>query len=106
MKGYDVFYIEPGKVDEMICGVCGSRCKVRRNVKGPVSFASAMGRMQIEHDYFWCPNSEAEWHSQALNLVEAIEDTPSKRMAEIMRLDLEDILREHGCLDNSAALED
>ena len=56
-----------------------------------------MARRDHWHDKFTCPHLEEAWHEQALELVQAIENTPSKRLAELMRLDLEDILRDNGC---------
>ena len=48
------------------------------------------------HDLFMCPNSDNEWHEQGLILVMAIEDTPSKRLADLMMQDLDELLKEHG----------
>ena len=92
---YDVFYMPPQSVNEMHCRVCGSRCFVQRNYFGPSDFSSAMGQVHQYWDRFACPNSESPWHEQALSLVVAIDETPSKRLAELMRLDLEDILKEN-----------
>lgn len=54
-----------------------------------------MAQHPDEHDYFFCPHSEEGWHKQALALVHAIEEMPSKRVARLMRMDLDDILQEH-----------
>ena len=79
----------------LYCRVCGAECEVERNVLGPTGFASAMGGTKTLHDRFHCPNIDIEWHETALRLVVAIEESPSKRVRELMQLDLEDILREH-----------
>jgi len=97
-KGYDIFHFKPDTVDEMHCKVCGTICLVERNVTGPTGFAEAMAKRSHLHDVFNCPNSGIPWHEQALELVLEIEKTPSKRLAELMRLDLEEILKPHGCL--------
>ncbi|MFC1879097.1 hypothetical protein ACFLZW_04220 [Chloroflexota bacterium] len=97
MKGYDVFFETPGEVTERICQVCGTTCLVERDEVGPTSWTSAMGKLDIVHDCFHCPNSNHPWHRQALELVQAIEKMPSKRVAALMRDDLLDLLNEHGC---------
>lgn len=95
-KGYDSFVTEPGKQEEMHCKVCGSLCDVERGVLGPTSFMEAMGRRGKMHDMFQCPYSEQPWHKQALRLVKEIEKSPSPRLIELMRQDLEDILKAYG----------
>lgn len=90
--GYDYFIFEPGKIDEMYCNVCNSKCDVSRSVMGPTSFSSALAHKHKLHDCFICPNSENNWHHNAYRLIKAIEETPSKRLAGLMQLDLEDIL--------------
>ena len=47
------------------------------------------------HDEFVCPHTDEPWHEKALQLAIAIDDTPSKRLADLMRADLQDILNEH-----------
>lgn len=97
MKGYDVFFETPGAVGERTCLVCGTVCHVERNRVGPISWAGAMGKVEKEHDYFSCPHIRQEWHEQALELVQAIEQMPSKRVAALMQQDLVELLSEHGC---------
>jgi len=94
-KGYDLFLTGPGSVEEMFCQVCHIKCEGTRNVYGPTSFGAAMAKNFRYHDVFACPNKDEEWHEQTLRIVLAIEETPSKRIMELMRLDLEDLLREH-----------
>ena len=96
MKKYDVFYTRPGSSEDMCCAVCGTRCNVRRNVYGPTCYAAAVAKLNIYSDIFTCPHSGKDWHEQALKLTLKIEKTPSKRGAEMMKLDLEDLLRENG----------
>lgn len=97
MKGYDVFYEAPGTVGERTCLVCGTVCNLEKNRVGPTSWAGAIGKIDKVHDYFFCPYLGQEWHDQALELVQAIESMPSKRVAALMQQDLVELLAEHGC---------
>lgn len=94
--GFDIFFAKPGTVSEKYCEVCGTLCAVRRDVVGPTSFASAMAQRHTLHDQFACPHGGQAWHERALRLAQAIEESPSPRVAAMMRQDLEDLLREHG----------
>ncbi|MGR3177488.1 MAG: hypothetical protein ACUZ8E_05490 [Candidatus Anammoxibacter sp.] len=94
-KGYDLFIGKSNSDEEKYCGVCGVKCEVRRNVYGPTGFVSAMAKSFTHHDLFICPNSDHEWHEQGLKLILAIEDTPSKRLADLMMQDLDELLKEH-----------
>jgi hypothetical protein len=96
-KGYDVFFERPGEISRRVCQVCCTECLVERNRVGPTSWSAAIGKFEILHDYFYCPHLPKDWHKQALALVEAIDKTPSKRVTALMRLDLIDLLSEHGC---------
>lgn len=96
MKGYDVFYETPGAVAQRTCQVCGAKCRVEHDRLGPTGWAAALGKSNALHDYFYCPNAGQAWHEQALELVQAIESTPSKRIAALMQQDLIDLLKEHG----------
>ncbi|MFQ5913345.1 MAG: hypothetical protein ACE5JS_09190 [Nitrospinota bacterium] len=95
-KGFDFFIAEAGSKGEYHCGVCNTKCEVKRNVYGPTTFAEAMAKTFRYHDLFVCPHRDEKWHEQALNLVQAIEETPSRRVAQLMAQDLEDLLRENG----------
>jgi hypothetical protein len=96
MKGYDVFFENPGEVQERSCQVCGSICEVKRDQMGPTGWIEALGKRAHLHDYFSCPHSGQKWHEQALEIVLAMEETPSKRVAALMRQDLIDLLVENG----------
>ena len=95
-KRYDRFYTEPGSSEEINCSVCGTKCNVERNIYGPSSWLCAMAKNYSYHDIFTCPHAGKEWHKQALDLILAIKETPSKRVVQLMKLDLEDLLRENG----------
>jgi hypothetical protein len=79
----------------MHCAVCGIECLVRRNVDGPTGFVMAMAKQTRLHDVFTCPHRDEKWHKQAARLYQAIQDTPSPRLAALIRLDLEDVLKAH-----------
>lgn len=94
-KGYDVFFTEPGQAAGMTCRVCGTICDVDRNALGPTGWSMGMSSAKVLHDHFKCPHSEKEWHLKALELVIEIEQSPSKRLIDLMKLDLEDLLKEN-----------
>jgi hypothetical protein len=94
-KGHDFFIAEPDSGEERHCRVCNAPCKAMRNVFGPTGFVSAMAKKFTYHDEFVCPHTDEPWHQKALQLAVAIDDTPSKRLADLMRADLLDILNEH-----------
>jgi len=94
-KGFDIFIAEPQSTDARRCRVCGTTCRVTRNVFGPTGFVTAMAGLFRVHDEWVCPHTDQPWHGRALHLVTAIEDTPSKRVATLMREDLEELLQEH-----------
>ena len=92
---YEIFYTKPNSVSEKYCNVCGKKCDVNKKVYGSSSFSTAMGKKYDFHDIFVCPNAGKKWHELALKLVLSIEETPSKRVAELMKLDLNDLLKEN-----------
>ena len=92
---YDLFIGEVNCGGERQCRVCGTKCRATRNVFGPTGFVSAMAKRFNYHDEFVCPHTDEAWHEQALRLAIGISETPSKRLAELMRADLEDLLREN-----------
>lgn len=97
---------KPDEFDEVTCKVCGKTCNVERSLHGPTSWIDAMTRSGHWHDKFTCPNYQQPWHERAHKLIMKISESPSKRMAELMRLDLEEILHEHGCSYDPAVFED
>jgi hypothetical protein len=94
-KGYDLFAESPNSVEERRCAVCGATCHVERNAYGPTGVIEAMCKSSRYHDRFKCPNSGAPWHEHALELLLAIKETPSKRVAELITRDLAELLAEH-----------
>lgn len=93
--GYDFFIGEANCEEDRQCHVCGTKCRATRNVFGPTGFIAAMAKRFTYHDEFVCPHTDEAWHEQALRLAICINETPSKRLAELMKADLEDLLREH-----------
>ena len=94
-KGYDFFIAEPHSTDAKRCRVCGVPCRVTRNVFGPTGFVTAMAGLFRVHDEWVCPLTDEPWHARARQLVIAIEDTPSKRLAMLMSEDLGELLQEN-----------
>lgn len=47
------------------------------------------------YDEFACPNLKKKWHKQVVKLVQDLRKTPSKRLAQLMQQDLEDLLHEN-----------
>ncbi|HPH98167.1 MAG TPA: hypothetical protein PKW33_18555 [Anaerolineaceae bacterium] len=94
-KDYDLFYETPGTVNEKNCPICGALCHVKRNVITASGYVAAMAHAVSPYDVFTCPNAETPWHDKAVRLVQEMEETPSKRLADLMRLDLEDLLKEN-----------
>ena len=76
-KGYDIFFTDPDTVEEMRCKVCGTLCKVERNVTGPTGWVEAMGKRGHWRDEFVCPNSGKPWHEKALELAMQIDEFPA-----------------------------
>jgi hypothetical protein len=95
---YEKFFRDPGSTKKMNCRVCGAVCGVEKDVYGPVNFAMAMAKVNDLYDVFTCPHGGKDWHEKALALVVEIERTPSKRIADLMKLDLEDMLKENGII--------
>lgn len=96
-KGYNSFTEKPDQVQELLCKVCGTICVVERSVHGPTGYIQAMSRRGSWHDAFKCPNSTKNWHYRALNILLEMEKTSSRRIAELMWLDMKEILEKHNC---------
>lgn len=91
-SGISIFFRTPGAVEQMRCAACGAVCTVRRDTETYTCMASAMAKRKSRVDEFSCPHVGADWHQQAVQLVEAIAETPSRRVAALIRQDLEDLL--------------
>jgi len=93
--GYDIFHVKPDKKEEMYCRVCGAKCEVSRGVEGAVSMVTSMAGIKVKHDRFSCPNYDKDWHYKAYKLVEELEETQSKRISELIKQDLDELLEEN-----------
>ena len=93
---YACFARPAGQIEYVRCRVCGTACDVEKN-KPPLKQWYARGSgMDERHDLFCCPYANDHWHERALKLFMAAEETPSKRIAQLIMLDLADVLDEHG----------
>ena len=86
------YFRAPGTVDSIRCEICGTVCDVQRDIESYTSMASAMAKKKSHVDFFTCPHANTDWHNLAVRLVAAIDETPSRRLAALMHLDLEDVL--------------
>jgi hypothetical protein len=92
-KGWDLFYFDPLlKTLSMECKVCGSDMDVQRNILTPTSFAGAMTVMKSKQDIFTCPNSDKDWHQQALALKLEVDKTASATISDMIDDEIEVIL--------------
>jgi hypothetical protein len=97
MKGKNSgrFTPEPGTVDTATCGICGALMTVERDQFGPTGFAEAMAHKGHAFDFFECPHLAEAWHKQIDALQQEIEDTPSRKLADMMQSEVDEILRNH-----------
>jgi hypothetical protein len=93
--GYGFFITEPNAHKLLKCNICGAKCRVKRNLPAKSGWIATMGGAGKPHDVFHCPKLKKKWHDKAIDLVMEIEETPSKRLAKLMKKDLKDLLREH-----------
>jgi hypothetical protein len=75
---------DPRARTEVVCRVCGTPCD------------SPDCQSSQNPEYFQCPHASEDWHELAWRLWVEIERTPSRRVAELMTMDLADILKENG----------
>lgn len=80
--------------DEVVhCGVCGDAMTVERNCFGPRSYSGAMGGSRSAYDEFTCPNRGVSWHWQIVALRRAMAKTPSAKITEMLREEIEEVLQ-------------
>ncbi len=65
-SGY--LFPDPDKLKSAVCGVCGSKMKVKRKVLGATSFAMAMAGRKRLHDSFMCKHYHEAWHDRIYQL--------------------------------------
>ncbi len=95
MKGYIMFFTEPGEFEVLNCWVCNKECDVERNIFGPTNWISAMAKRGKLHDEFRCPNSREEWHVKALKLLEEKRSTESDTIKSILDLEISKLVLSH-----------
>ena len=90
--GVDCFIIGPGEVRGVDCKICHTGCKVQSSIKGiRTKYISGTG-LDKTHDKFYCPNSDNTWHKKSVDLYIELQRTKSKRISELIRKDLDDLL--------------
>ena len=98
-QGYGLFATQPNDHKSLECNICGTECLVERSLPVRLGVIAAMAGLEQPRDKFYdefsCPNLKEKWHEQAVKLVKEIEKTPSKRLAQLMQQDLEDLLNEN-----------
>jgi hypothetical protein len=94
-SGYGYWFFPSQAVGQFTCTVCGTACKVSRDVDGPTSWAEAMAEKHHIHDSFVCTKADEPWHQHAVQLLKWIEACPSPSAAELGRRDLIALLGEH-----------
>ncbi|PKO05726.1 MAG: hypothetical protein CVU41_10735 [Chloroflexi bacterium HGW-Chloroflexi-3] len=71
-----------------------------------MNWTSAVVGNESLYDKFQCPHAGQTWHQEAAELQQKVEETTSKRVRELYRLDLDEILAAHDChLLESGAFE-
>lgn len=80
------------KVAALACRTCGETMNVKRNVNGPTGFAEAMSHAKHLHDAHSCPFRDEMWHKQVHKLHEEATRCSSKRLADIMEGEAQEIL--------------
>ena len=93
-RGLSLFFTSPGERQSMHCVLCGSRCKVKRNVYGPTSFVMAMGKLSKLHDVHECPHRDHPLHRRALEQRSLVNDLPVGSLQTLARSDFSQTLRE------------
>lgn len=91
-RHYDLFITEPHHSVPVFCRVCGAPCRVRRDVLGPVGFASALAGQKVRHDEHVCLHTGEAWHERAVAMLRSIEAEPSERIAQVRRAELDDLI--------------
>ena len=96
--GWDYITSEPGQHVVLHCRVCREPMAVERDIVGPTSWAEAMavrcGQTKGHpHDSFHCTLSGEPWHRQALALRQEAAQTASRRLADLLNQEADEIVR-------------
>ena len=95
LSGTQYLHAKPREKDELNCPVCGTKCNVTRNRFGPTCFTEAAGGLGHLHDRFTCPRRDEDWHHNARQLIDQKRDCTSRRVRELIELDLHETLANH-----------
>lgn len=85
-------HAKPGELSELYCPVCDTKCDVERNCYGPTCFAEGVGGLGHVHDHFTCPHQDEDWHYYAIQLIDQKHNCASRRVRELIDLDLQETL--------------
>lgn len=91
-NGLDAFATPPHQEATIACRVCGATCDVTRDIDPVPSYVRGLMNLNRPHDYFLCPHGEEDWHRAAHRLAAEMRGTASRRVADLIRLDLEEFL--------------
>ncbi len=94
----DHCFPSPGEYLTVNCGVCGMGMTVKRNVLGATGFVEAMAIQAGQtkghlHDKFVCKDREKSWHQQARAIRKMASESPSKRLADLLTEEADEIVR-------------
>ncbi len=92
LKGTQYLHTKPGEKAELKCPVCGTKCEVKRNCYGPTCYAEAISKRGHLHDRFTCSHGRTLWHQHARELIDQKRDCASRRLRELIELDLVETL--------------
>ena len=92
LSGIQYLHAKPRERSELNCPVCDTKCNVKRNCYGPTCFAEAVGGLGHLPDRFTCPHHDEDWHHDASQLIAQKRDCVSRRVRELIELDLQETL--------------
>lgn len=92
----------PGEFGDLNCRLCGSPFSVKRNQYGPTSWGGAMAQKFRLHDRHQCPNINSDWHVKARNMLREIHQTSSPTLAEFIKQDIIQIIKENTGFETKA----
>lgn len=92
IKGNGYYTTSPGLIKPCPCDICQEDMEVERCLHG-----EAMDHQGHKHDIFRCPLRHEMWHLQAFKLRREAEQTVSKRMEDMLREEMKEVLekRQH-----------
>ena len=94
VSGISWFQRKAGTVDQMRCRACGAICDVERHV--PNDPPPRPFRLAGPRDVFSCPRAGEAWHTEAEALTKEMVGSHSKRIRDLIFMDLVEFLAEQG----------